>query len=315
LRQTLLQRSFQLSAKIAGSDLHLYPIAAHALRWKRTADATIPVSTADGFRIKLKIREYPDGAMYLGIYEPGLLRLARTLLRPGDVAIDVGANIGYITLHLSQCVGPTGHVHSFEPLPENFERLREATRDNHCRNVSLHEKAVGASAGRVNFYSFPNEYGSTHALGSLRPLRAHRVSMQREKIRLDDAIDGPVQLIKIDVEGGEADVLIGAQRIIRENRPHILLENNPEAMAAFDSSLASLYRFITALDLDYEALGIDFYRPRLLNDESILQGTAPNRQCNIWLRPKVGRSQNQGFYRATDSGIGIPRKRAHAPYR
>jgi FkbM family methyltransferase len=285
--ETLLQRVFRLCAKLAGSDFHLYPLAARALRWMHPSDEAVRVSTADGFQIKLKVREYPDGAMYLGIYEPGLLRLVRSLLRSGDVAIDAGANIGYITLHLSQCVGAGGRVHSFEPLPANFERLQEALHDNQCSNVSLHELAVGSSAGVVNFYSFPNEYGSTHALGSLQPLRANSVSIERKKVRLDDVVDGPVRLIKIDVEGGESDVLVGATRIIREHRPHILLENNPLAMKAFDSSLASIYRFIMSLNLGYEALDIDFYRPKLLNDEAVLNGAAPNRQCNIWLRPKI----------------------------
>src|SRR3989304_509633 len=57
-------------------------------------------------------------------YEPQLSALFRKYLRPGDIFMDIGANIGYFTLLAASCVGPAGHVHSFEPNPETFKGLQ-----------------------------------------------------------------------------------------------------------------------------------------------------------------------------------------------
>ena len=80
----------------------------------------------------------------------GERKLLRTILSPGDVAVDAGANIGIYTRFLSLCVGPTGCVHSFEPSPENFRRLQAATRK--LPNVRLSQAAVGESSRRSRLY-------------------------------------------------------------------------------------------------------------------------------------------------------------------
>ena len=68
-------------------------------------------------------------------------KFLRRTLSPGDVAVDVGANIGIYTQLLSRWVGPTGLVHSFEPSPENFGRLQSATRK--LANVRLSQVCRG----------------------------------------------------------------------------------------------------------------------------------------------------------------------------
>jgi FkbM family methyltransferase len=242
--------------------------------------------------MRLKLSEYPDGSMYFGIYEPSLIRLIYTLLRPGEVAIDAGANIGYVTLHLSRAVGPTGAVHSFEPLPGNVQRIGDSMRDNACANVSVHAKAIGETKGTVNFYAFSDEYGSWHALGSLRPLRRKHQIVTCDVVRLDDAIQGPVRLIKIDVEGAEVGALLGAQRIIREHRPHIIVENNPQALAAFGHTVADIYRAILGAHPGYQALNLEHLSPRPLSERALLNGKAANQQCNLWFRPRGANGLN-----------------------
>src|SRR5947207_9912622 len=77
-------------------------------------------------------------------------KLLRRTLSPGDVAVDVGANIGIYTQLLSRWIGPTGLVHSFEPSPENFRRLQSATRK--LVNVRLCRAAVGERSGVTKLY-------------------------------------------------------------------------------------------------------------------------------------------------------------------
>src|SRR6266480_6716610 len=76
--------------------------------------------------------------------------LLRQVLFPGAVVVDAGANIGIYSQFLSRCVGTTGVVHSFEPSPENFERLQFATRN--LANVRLSRAAVGECSGRSKLY-------------------------------------------------------------------------------------------------------------------------------------------------------------------
>jgi hypothetical protein len=77
-------------------------------------------------------------------------KFLRKTLAPGDVAVDVGANIGIYTQLLSRWVGPTGLVHSFEPSPENFGRLQSAT--HKLANVRLSQSAVGESSRKTTLY-------------------------------------------------------------------------------------------------------------------------------------------------------------------
>src|ERR1041384_438181 len=70
----------------------------------------------------------PVYAAYKAYTDHAERRLLRQILVPGDVAVDAGANIGIYSQFLARCVGPAGAVYSFEPAPENFERLRAAAR-------------------------------------------------------------------------------------------------------------------------------------------------------------------------------------------
>ena len=69
---------------------------------------------------------------------------------PGAVVVDAGANIGIYSQFLSRCVGPTGLVHSFEPSPDNFKRLRAAA--DKLSNVRLSQAAVGERSGKSKLY-------------------------------------------------------------------------------------------------------------------------------------------------------------------
>jgi FkbM family methyltransferase len=285
MREVLLKPFLRLAGRLASTDLYLYPAAARVLAHRRDRLKCIRTHTGEGFSMELKVSEYPDGSMYVGIYEPALMRLLSTLLRPGDVAIDAGANIGYITLHLSRLVGPAGRVHSFEPMPDNLLRLRDSIQANACANVTVHPQAVGEGAGKVDLYTFSDRYGSWHALGSLRPLKAHYRAIPCDMIRLDQSVEGPVRLIKMDVEGAEVDAVLGAAGIIRRHHPHIIVESNPRALTAFGHTFADLYRAVLGAHPGYEALDLEHMRPRRLSERAVLSGAAPVRQCNVWFRP------------------------------
>jgi FkbM family methyltransferase len=132
------------------------------------------------------------------------MRLLASLIREGDVFWDVGAHHGYVALMGSQRVGPGGRVHAFEPGPRNVEVLRRHLRWNRVRNVDVETRALGAVNGEAGFGG--GDTSKMHALGG----GDERVEVRTARSLIADGEAAAPDVVKIDVEGGEADVLEGA---------------------------------------------------------------------------------------------------------
>lgn len=89
----------------------------------------------------------------LGQYEREIVGKLVRYCRPGMTVFDIGANAGYLTLLMAKLVGDSGHVHAFEPIPQNSEYLLETLRINGLRNVTVHQVAVSDQRGeaRMNY--------------------------------------------------------------------------------------------------------------------------------------------------------------------
>jgi FkbM family methyltransferase len=146
-------------------------------------------------------------------------QLLQKILFPGAVVVDGGANIGIYSEFLSSCVGPNGVVHSFEPSPDNFRRLRSATRK--LPNVCLRPAAVGERSGETMLY-IADELNVDHRAYATE--RNARRAVQVGMVALDDYFKPAerVDLLKLDIQGYELHALQGAKRIINEN-PNINL--------------------------------------------------------------------------------------------
>jgi FkbM family methyltransferase len=148
--------------------------------------------------------------------------------RPGSVVVDVGANCALHTAVLARCVGPEGRVHAFEPVPQLAERIEETLALNRLSNVVVHNVGVAERSGSIAFLFDPLAFNvglGHHANGG-------ESSSTIEVVSLDEALpslDGRVSLVKIDVEGMEVRVLRGAQRLLTEHRPVVIVEVNSEA--------------------------------------------------------------------------------------
>jgi FkbM family methyltransferase len=178
-----------------------------------------------------------------GILEPALTVLVHEFLRPGMRAMDVGAHIGYYTVLMAGLVGSSGEVYSFEPVPGNFQLLKENCLLNHCAHVCrLFNTALGKEEGTGNIHVFPHDTASStfaQLPGSLlqfwpsRP-RTEAVSITTLDQVMSSAGFPPFDFIKMDVEGAESLVLEGGTEFLRKCLlPHtvIALELNPLAMA------------------------------------------------------------------------------------
>lgn len=146
-------------------------------------------------------------------------RLLARNLSPGSVVVDAGANIGIYSRFLSSCVGPAGIVHSFEPDPENFARLR--TEVASLPNVRVNQLALSDRAGdsllyiseelNVDHRAYPTE-GETRRTVPIRSTTLDDYFKPGER----------VDLIKMDLQGYELHALRGAKRVLQEN-PHMKL--------------------------------------------------------------------------------------------
>ena len=145
-----------------------------------------------------------------GVWEPDISYWIGRILRPGDVCIDVGANIGYDTLLASSVVGAAGKVVSIEAAPRIFSLLEHNVRLNQASNVRLVNAAVSDRRQTVTLYSGGvRNIGATTTLAS-RGLPAETTveAWALAQILTADEI-AAAKLIKIDIEGGELPVLKG----------------------------------------------------------------------------------------------------------
>ena len=112
-------------------------------------------------------------------WDPHVEACVRAILRPGQTAIDVGANLGYFTAVLAQCVGPAGRVWSFEPVPETYE-LQELCRSlNGYAHVTLMRLALGAASGSSEITYDRRHSGSRRCTPATSPETRTRSSCAR----------------------------------------------------------------------------------------------------------------------------------------
>ena len=147
-------------------------------------------------------------------------RLLKTILSAGDVVVDAGANIGVYSEFLARRVGPTGLVNSFEPSPENFERLQCATRK--LSNVRVCQAAVGERSGRSTLY-LSDKLNVDHR--TYMTEGDSRSGVPIDIVALDDYFKPGqrVDLIKMDIQGYELHALRGANRVLEDNSTAKLL--------------------------------------------------------------------------------------------
>ncbi len=150
-------------------------------------------------------------------WEEHIIEVLEEHVRPGSVALDVGAHIGTHTLTMSRLVGPSGRVYAFEPVQKTYRELRRNLELNGVTNVVPLRYAIGKGAASVIEMNpiHPGEEGGT-SVGH----GGDRVELRS----LDSFGFEQVSLIKIDVEGFELPVLDGAEETIRRNRPVLVVE-------------------------------------------------------------------------------------------
>jgi FkbM family methyltransferase len=190
---------------------------------------------AQGTWLHLKL--WGEGSYWLGHHEVAVQELLKRLCKPGSVFYDIGAHLGFFSFGVANCIGAKGRVFAFEPDPENCVRLKEMViRNNLQSRVKIVEAAAWSytSPGGIPFRrGSSNAHGGVLADG-IAPVLADGDVQFVSAISLDDFLrngNPGADVVKIDVEGGECEVLKGGEELFSRSRPALLCEVHREQAA------------------------------------------------------------------------------------
>jgi FkbM family methyltransferase len=199
---------------------------------EKTPAGSIQMEERDGLKWEMPAG-YPGARTALLEHEPRVTEFLTSNFRPGEVFVDVGANVGAYSLRAAS-VGMK--VCSFEPNPENVKVLRRNAENNRL-SIDIHECALGSAEGTATMS--PN--------GALSRLSSEGTTVV--PVRTLDSFDLPrVDLLKVDVEGYELEVLKGATKTLGGSHPKIMVEVHDWLSAEEQSALLNMlvengYRF------------------------------------------------------------------------
>ena len=209
------------------------------------------MATESSLLISIDGKEYPFSSddeylhHFAAGFEPEMVALFRSLVRPGDVVLDVGANIGCTGVLFGTLAKA---VHCFEPSPSTFRFLERNVAASGLRNVQCHNYGLG-KAPMVSSLTFaPANRSGAFVSDKITASKGH--SIERIEIRtLDDHARGMerVDFIKIDVEGFEQSVLQGATETLAARRPVVVMELNHWCLNAFQRiTIPDFFDFLRA---------------------------------------------------------------------
>jgi FkbM family methyltransferase len=200
--------------------------------------------------------------LYYWEFERETRSFLKAFLRPGDIFLDVGANIGLFTLIAARSVGGTGRVHAFEPASRTYERLADNVQLNQLANVTCHRLALSDSSGAAMMTIATDGHDAWNSLG--KPYMGS--ALENETVTtctLDDFVQqngllGGISAIKIDVEGWEAHVLAGGHRTLSApDAPLLIVEFTEQAATLAGTCCRALYDSLQELGYQMFTLGPD----------------------------------------------------------
>ncbi len=228
----------------------------------------------------------------LGEWSEGEVDLYRVLIKPEDTVIEIGANIGALTVPISRMCQ---RVIAFEPQPENFELLVKNLNENKIDNVEYHELAIGKDVMKV---SMPTLAEIDEAHGVIGDYGAPEVGygscvVYQSTLDMLSFVNycEKIDFIKMDCEGSERDVLVGGYKLIERDNPILYVENNRphKAEALLDWLRSHDYQCYWHRPPVFRSNNFRGYQDNIFGDSN-----SPNMICirghnvdEVWLQEKV----------------------------
>lgn len=213
---------------------------------------TVPTLNND-FKINVDTHNFIEASIYyLGDYEPWVKKHFKLLIRPGDVILDVGANIGFHSLYFSTLTGPNGKVIAIEPINQNFLAMQSNIALNGFENIITIQKALANETKEIQIYIDPEAKNP----GAFSLLEQGIKNTHISCLKGDDLIDELglklIDFIKIDVEGYELEALKGLSLTIEKSRPVIIFEYDRAYQMKAQYAPDAIFLFLNSFNYRYE---------------------------------------------------------------
>ena len=193
-----------------------------------TADDIIITVRNSGIKMLLDYSDKrctPLEILNFGKYENEDAAMVYALIKPGATILDIGANLGWYSLHFSKLVQGNGVIHAFEPIPDTYKKCKANIELNHFTNIRLNNFALSDSNGEIEFYYNPASTGSSSMKNLLELENTQLIKSKIQK--LDDYVTENKlvpDFIKCDVEGAELLVFKGALEVLQQYKPIVFTE-------------------------------------------------------------------------------------------
>jgi FkbM family methyltransferase len=205
-----------------------------------------------GIKLRLPLNDEIAQCVFVdGVFEPSQFVFLDDYLKPGMVFIDAGANNGLYALFAARKVGRRGRVLAFEPSQRELAKLRKNVRLNRFRNVQSFGIALGErrSTGTLHVAGLP--YSGHNSLGPFGYESTPVDHEERVEIQALDDVAAVrklerIDVMKLDVEGGELSLLQGSRQILERLRPQILIELSDRTLSKQGASVAETVELLTS---------------------------------------------------------------------
>ena len=191
-----------------------------------------------------------DWYIYYGFCEESK-KILYKLVAADDIVIDVGTNVGEITMNIASIIGKNGIVHSFEPFPINYNRFLTNLSLNSFQNIVPNKFGLSNEKGKfIPLINDQKNLGMT-SLATIEDANTENNTII-DVITLDEYITiqniKKVSVIKIDVEGFELKVLQGARNTIQKDKPKLFVELDNNNLIKFNNSSKDLVKYLESLN-------------------------------------------------------------------
>jgi FkbM family methyltransferase len=207
------------------------------------------VRSIGGINFELNMQEVIDASLfYSGTFEADAEKTIESLVKPGSVSIDIGANFGYHTFRMARSAGANGRVLAIEPTTWAYDKLQRNAALNDFTNIDYVKVGLSDSDLGDTEIAFQSSYRldgqQADVLETVRLTTLDIVVREQGLTRVD--------FIKLDVDGFEGRVLRGSVETLRAHHPVIFFELSPAAMRQVDDDAAGLMRLLEGLGYEFQ---------------------------------------------------------------
>ncbi|MDX2128584.1 MAG: FkbM family methyltransferase [Chloroherpetonaceae bacterium] len=178
------------------------------------------IDSVNGLKYEFNLKDEIQKYIYFNVYERRSWKLVKNYIKKGDICIDVGANVGFYSLNFAKIIGDKGKVFSFEASPNTFQVLKKNIYlNNFENNIYFYDIAISDKKGEVIF-SLSDEHD--HSGWGHIGYDSRYNSIKVPTTTLDEFLEENnllnVDFLKVDIEGAEDLLLIGAEKSLKANR-------------------------------------------------------------------------------------------------